>query len=279
MGSCIAIIVTGLITWADSKELTVSRISNSKLTDHVAKIITLHAMKGWLREKAIFAAVPALTASAQFKRLDVSHSLDHVGNGFDGSVQSSIDALVDNLVNSLSTSLTPPRNHFMPSTFDENAALRKNAADEKPAKDPLGYDEWYDEMKEEEERKAEKARLKPGERPKPKHIHHMLKAAMQRKREDDYFYDRKKMRQSHEGAINGEAVTTFITGAYKKKLQEDGRWKEQRDRVEVEEIRSGQKRMSEGKMLNFEAINRNVRKIHTPQEEKDRSTRRVGPHH
>ncbi|KAK0179796.1 hypothetical protein PV327_005514 [Microctonus hyperodae] len=91
------------------------------------------------------------------------------------------------------------------------------------------YDEIYDEMeKKEEQSKVEKKK----EMKKPKYIHHLLKAADRRKREQEHRIERMVQKEREaEGEMFADKES-FVTSAYKAKLEEFKKMEEEEERMD-----------------------------------------------
>ncbi|XP_018477859.2 uncharacterized protein LOC108848903 [Raphanus sativus] len=94
----------------------------------------------------------------------------------------------------------------------------KKALEEDPS--AFAYDEVYDDIK----HKAVVPKLQDRQDRKPKYVHHLMKKAEQRNKEQEIVYERKlaKEREKDEHLYSGKEK--FVTGAYKKKLEEQKKW-------------------------------------------------------
>ncbi|KAJ0260192.1 hypothetical protein HA466_0064280 [Hirschfeldia incana] len=94
----------------------------------------------------------------------------------------------------------------------------KKALEENPS--AFAYDEVYDDMK----HKAVAPKLVDRQDRKPRYVQHLMKKAEQRNKEHEIVYERKlaKEREKDEHLFSGKEK--FITGAYKRKLEEQKKW-------------------------------------------------------
>lgn len=101
------------------------------------------------------------------------------------------------------------------------------------AEDPnaFDYDGVYEDMKGSQARQIQEDRVKR----EPKYIGKLLEKAKVRAREQDIVYERQLAKEREkEDHLYGDKEK-FVTGAYKKKLQEQAKWLEEERRRELEE--------------------------------------------
>ncbi|KAG2308388.1 hypothetical protein Bca52824_028136 [Brassica carinata] len=103
-------------------------------------------------------------------------------------------------------------------SLKETEEQRKKDLEEDPS--AYAYDEVYDDMK----HKAVVPKLQDRQDRKPRYVHHLMKKAEQRQKEQEIVYERKlaKEREKDEHLFSGKEK--FITGAYKRKLEEQKKW-------------------------------------------------------
>ncbi|CAH8341934.1 unnamed protein product [Eruca vesicaria subsp. sativa] len=94
----------------------------------------------------------------------------------------------------------------------------KKALEEDPS--AFAYDDVYDDMK----HKSVVPKLQDRQDRKPRYVQHLMKKAEQRNKEHEIVYERKlaKEREKDEHLFSGKEK--FVTGAYKRKLEEQKKW-------------------------------------------------------
>ena len=100
------------------------------------------------------------------------------------------------------------------------------------------YDAVYDSLREGREAGKRKEKLERGSR----YIADLKAKAVERQREQDAAFDRQKLREIHrEDHLYGDKEK-FVTGAYRKKLEEERKWIESEQRKEEEERKNDVKK-------------------------------------
>ncbi|ESQ50147.1 hypothetical protein EUTSA_v10002052mg [Eutrema salsugineum] len=94
----------------------------------------------------------------------------------------------------------------------------KKALEEDPS--AFAYDELYDDMKQ----KAVLPRAQDRQERKPRYIQHLMKKAEQRQKEHDIIYERKLAKEREKDEHLFSDKEKFVTGAYKRKLEEQEKW-------------------------------------------------------
>ncbi|PNH08508.1 Nuclear speckle splicing regulatory protein 1 [Tetrabaena socialis] len=143
------------------------------------------------------------------------------------------------------------------------------------AQDPsvFDYDGVYDGM--------QQARTVPKQQDKvqrqSKYIASLLDQAQQRKREADVLYERRMVRERQQEDHLFEDKEKFVTGAYRRKLEEDKKWQEEERKKELEEQKHDVR--SVGHMGNFYAnlLTKNVAFGTAKQDEKAKQEQRQEP--
>ncbi|KAH9699517.1 DUF2040 domain-containing protein [Citrus sinensis] len=106
----------------------------------------------------------------------------------------------------------------------KNRALKEIEEQQRKAlaEDPnvFDYDGCYDEMKQKSVRRKVQDRADT----QPKYIHKLIHKAEERKREHDIIYERKLTKERSKEDHLFADKEKFVTGAYKKKLEEQQRW-------------------------------------------------------
>lgn len=107
----------------------------------------------------------------------------------------------------------------------QSAALAEDAA-------AFEYDSLYDSMKA-KQKAANKAARKDASR-EPKYIKQLLAKAEERKRDDELYYEKKLMREQAEEMAEFGETEKFLTSAYRKKMEENRLWREEKERRDAE---------------------------------------------
>jgi coiled-coil domain-containing protein 55 len=107
----------------------------------------------------------------------------------------------------------------------QSAALAEDAA-------AFEYDSLYDSMKA-KQKAANKAARKDASR-EPKYIKQLLAKAEERKRDDELYYEKKLLREQAEEMEEFGQTEKFLTSAYRKKMEENRLWREEKDRRDAE---------------------------------------------
>ncbi|CAN8247066.1 unnamed protein product [Cochlearia groenlandica] len=94
----------------------------------------------------------------------------------------------------------------------------KKALEEDPS--AFAYDEVYDDMKQ----KAVLPRMQDREERKPRYIQHLMKQADRRQKEHEIVYERKLAKEREQDEHLYSDKERFVTGAYKRKLEEQKKW-------------------------------------------------------
>lgn len=103
----------------------------------------------------------------------------------------------------------------------------KKALEEDPT--VFQYDEVYDDMEKERNEKKEQAK---GDR-KPKYIHELLKTAERRNRENERRIEKQVQRDREKEGDMYKDKEAFVTGAYKRKMEELKRLEEEEQRQDA----------------------------------------------
>ncbi|KAL0741007.1 hypothetical protein Bca4012_082520 [Brassica carinata] len=103
-------------------------------------------------------------------------------------------------------------------SLKETEEQQKKDLEEDPS--AYAYDEVYDDMK----HKAVVPKLQDRQDRKPRYVQNLMKKAEQRQKEQEIVYERRlaKEREKDEHLFSGK--DKFITGAYKRKLEEQKKW-------------------------------------------------------
>lgn len=103
-------------------------------------------------------------------------------------------------------------------SLKETEEQHKKDLEEDPS--AYAYDDVYDDMK----HKAVVPKLQDRQDRKPRYVQHLMKKAEQRQKEHEIVYERKlaKEREKDDHLFSGKEK--FITGAYKRKLEEQKKW-------------------------------------------------------
>jgi coiled-coil domain-containing protein 55 len=107
----------------------------------------------------------------------------------------------------------------------QSAALAEDAA-------AFEYDSLYDSMKA-KQKAASKAARKDASR-EPKYIKQLLAKAEERKRDDELYYEKKLLREQAEEMEEFGETEKFLTSAYRKKMEENRLWREEKERRDAE---------------------------------------------
>jgi coiled-coil domain-containing protein 55 len=90
------------------------------------------------------------------------------------------------------------------------------------------YDAVFDDMKA-QQKQATRAARKDAAR-EPKYIAQLLAKAEERKRDDELYYEKKLLREQAEEAAEFGDTEKFITSAYRKRMEENRLWREEKER-------------------------------------------------
>lgn len=90
------------------------------------------------------------------------------------------------------------------------------------------YDAVFDDMKA-QQKQATRAARKDAAR-QPKYIAQLLAKAEERKRDDELYYEKKLLREQAEEAAEFGDTEKFITSAYRKRMEENRLWREEKER-------------------------------------------------
>lgn len=107
----------------------------------------------------------------------------------------------------------------------QSAALAEDA-------NAFEYDSMYDSMKA-KQKAASKAARKDAAR-EPKYIKQLLAKAEERKRDDELYYEKKLLREQAEEMEEFGETEKFLTSAYRKKMEENRLWREEKERRDAE---------------------------------------------
>ncbi|XP_010557438.1 PREDICTED: nuclear speckle splicing regulatory protein 1-like [Tarenaya hassleriana] len=105
----------------------------------------------------------------------------------------------------------------------------KKALEEDPS--AFSYDEVYDDMKQ----KEVLPRMQDHEERKPRYIQHLMQQADRRKKEQEIVYERKLSKERSKDEHLYADKDKFITGAYRRKLEEQQKWMEEERLRELRE--------------------------------------------